>query len=176
MQPTIDTIHECLGDLIFGSEDDELEHAVIRLLQSKGHTLSVCEWGTQGIVSQWLHAVSTDDHPLKGATVLRQRESLESLLSIPAEQSLTGNDASIVRLMAERIRTQSGADFGLAIGDLPVEGDQTPRVHLGLSGPDGTDVQSRSFTGHPDILLERAAKQALNLLRLHLMSYDKKGS
>src|SRR5919108_16857 len=25
MQPTIDTIHQCLGDLIFGYEDDELE-------------------------------------------------------------------------------------------------------------------------------------------------------
>src|SRR5262245_7193350 len=32
MQPTIETIHQCLGDLIFGYEEDELEDAVIRLL------------------------------------------------------------------------------------------------------------------------------------------------
>ncbi len=33
MQPTIDTIHQCLGDLILGYEDDELQHVVVRLLR-----------------------------------------------------------------------------------------------------------------------------------------------
>src|SRR4029079_11310024 len=48
MQPTIDTIHQCLGNLIFGYEDDELEHAVLRLLRQHGKTLAVVEWGTAG--------------------------------------------------------------------------------------------------------------------------------
>ena len=54
MQPTIDTIHQCLGDLIFGEEDDELEHAVVRLLRERQQTLAVVEWGTAGLVSHWL--------------------------------------------------------------------------------------------------------------------------
>ena len=174
MQPTIATIHDCLGDVVFGAEDDELEHAVVRLLQDRGETLSVCEWGTQGRVSQWLHAVSAERHPLKGATVLREPEALASLLAISDPTSLLGDQARTVRLMAERIRAQSGADFGLAIGNVPVDEDQAPMIYLGLSGPDGTDVQSRSYAGHPDILIDRAAKQALNLIRLQLHTSNEK--
>src|ERR1044072_1956465 len=32
MEPTIATIRECLGSLVYGEEDDELEDAVVRLL------------------------------------------------------------------------------------------------------------------------------------------------
>src|SRR5437762_7193881 len=46
MQPTIDTIHQCLGDLIFGYEDDELQHVVIRLLREQEKTRIVDEWTT----------------------------------------------------------------------------------------------------------------------------------
>ncbi|MCP4190257.1 MAG: CinA family nicotinamide mononucleotide deamidase-related protein [Planctomycetaceae bacterium] len=173
MQPTISTIHECLGDLVFGTEDDELEHAVIRLLQTSHHSLAVCEWGTGGIVSQWLHAVPAENHPLKGATVLREQSSLQSLLEISPSASMVEDEATLVGLMAEAIRHRSQSDYGLAVGKLPVENDQTPRIYLGLSGPRGTDVQSRSFTGHPNILVDRAAKQALDLLRLHLISKNK---
>ena len=41
MQPTIDTIHQCLGDLIFGYEEDELQDVVVRLLASKRRRLSL---------------------------------------------------------------------------------------------------------------------------------------
>ena len=35
MQATIDTIHQCLGTLVFGVEEEELEHAVARLLAER---------------------------------------------------------------------------------------------------------------------------------------------
>src|SRR5262245_46399453 len=54
MQPTIATIRDCLGDLIFGEEDEELQDIVIRLLRQQGETLVVSEWATCGLISQWL--------------------------------------------------------------------------------------------------------------------------
>src|SRR4029078_6615987 len=54
MQPTIDTIHQCLGDLIFGYEDDELQHVVVRMLRERKQTLAVSEWATAGLISHWL--------------------------------------------------------------------------------------------------------------------------
>ena len=61
MQPTIDTIHQCLGDLIFGEEDDELEDVVVRLLRQRNESLVVCEWGTCGLIAHWLAAIDSDD-------------------------------------------------------------------------------------------------------------------
>ena len=54
IQPTIDTIHDNLGQLVFGEEDDELQHAVARLLRSRSETVAVAEWGTGGLISRWL--------------------------------------------------------------------------------------------------------------------------
>ena len=54
MEPTVDTIRQCLGKLVFGEEDDELEHAVVRLLGQHQRTLATCEWGTAGLVADWL--------------------------------------------------------------------------------------------------------------------------
>jgi nicotinamide-nucleotide amidase len=54
MAETIETIRNCLGDLVFGEEDDELEHAVLRLLAKQGKTLATVEAGTAGLLARWL--------------------------------------------------------------------------------------------------------------------------
>ena len=54
IEPTVAQIREMLGVLVFGEEDDELEHAVVRLLKERGRTVAVAEWATDGLVSQWL--------------------------------------------------------------------------------------------------------------------------
>lgn len=46
MEPTIATIHECLGDLVYGEEDDELHHAIARSMSQRAQTLSTVEWGS----------------------------------------------------------------------------------------------------------------------------------
>src|SRR5205085_473917 len=61
MQPTIETIHQCLGDLIFGYEDDELEDVVVRLLRNRKQTLFVNEFGTCGLISHWLAESNAND-------------------------------------------------------------------------------------------------------------------
>ncbi len=57
MRETEATIHECLGDLVFGYEDDELQHAVVRLLQLQSASLATIEFGTGGLVAHWLNEV-----------------------------------------------------------------------------------------------------------------------
>ena len=54
MEPTVATIRQCLGTLVFGEEDDELQHAVVRLLRERGKTLATAECGTAGLVAEWL--------------------------------------------------------------------------------------------------------------------------
>ena len=64
MEPTIAQIREMLGVLVFGEEDDELEHAVVRLLDGSEQTLAVAEWATDGLVSQWLAEAAAELRPI----------------------------------------------------------------------------------------------------------------
>ena len=161
MKPTIATIEECLGDLIFGEEDEELQHAVIRQLTDQGKTLATAEWGPGGLMSNWLSELESDRY-LGGIVV----QSKQILATLGIEQD--GSDGELAKSLAEVARRNADADFGLSVGPFPArdEGD----VHFGLAVRDQRPLSiSSPFTGHPDILKARAVKQALNLLRKKLI-------
>lgn len=167
MQPTIETVRECLGDLVYGEEDDELEHAVTRLLVGRRQSLAVTEWGSGGMIADWLHSVDGSESVFVGANVVN---------SAAAAQQLIGVDAGLephqhAKAMASMIRDHAAADYGLAIGRFPDSiDDPKARFYVGLASQAGVIAESRRFAGHPDILKVRAAKQALDFIRLHLIA------
>jgi nicotinamide-nucleotide amidase len=57
IEPVAALIRESLGDLVFGEEDDELEHVVMRLLAARQQTLAIAEWATAGKLGTWLRAI-----------------------------------------------------------------------------------------------------------------------
>ena len=72
IEPTVATIRQCLGTLIFGEGDDELQHAVVRLLRDREKTLATAECGTTGLVAQWLASVEGSADVYRGGLVLPQ--------------------------------------------------------------------------------------------------------
>jgi len=173
--PTLDTIHRELGDLVFGAEDDELQHAVVRLLSERGQTAASCEWGTGGMIARWLHAVDPRGERYFGGTVVASRSAFEAITAVDA-QSLTEHGPTseqAARAMAESIRERTGADYGLAVSDFPEPAPDALAplpFHIALATLDGTSSKSLPFAGHPAILHTWAAKHALNLLRLELLA------
>lgn len=173
MEPTIATIHECLGSLIYGYEDEELEHVVHRLLSQRGHTLATAEWGTAGLVAKSLGDVADEPGCYLAGHVLPTPVALVKQLGVPAEVLADHPRAGkeLAAAMAARCRELVDADYGLAVGAFPAsdaEAAQPGRVHFGLATRDGVVTRSTPFAGHPAILRSRAAKQALNMLRLEL--------
>jgi hypothetical protein len=74
--------------------------------------------------------------------------------------------------MAEECRELFGADYGLAVGELPVVGSNatdSDKLWFAVASDTGTTAVSGPYIGHPDILKARGGKQALNLLRLTLL-------
>lgn len=164
IQPTVDTIRQCLGNLVFGEEDDELQHAIARILIDRNKTISVAEWGTGGLISDWLSGLHESQHVFRGGTITSSRPSAEHVLGVdPALDA-----AEHAKSMATSIRERYNADFGIAVGELP-QNVADEKLFIGLATKDDVLVAGRRFAGHPDILKERAAKQALDLLRLHLL-------
>lgn len=155
MQPTIDTIHQCLGDLIFGYEDDELPHAVVRLLREKGLTLATLECGTGGLIAHWLNEASGSESVYRGGQVVSRKAFGDSITDGIAH-------------WGSQIRKQFHADYVLLVGPFPLpESDE--KVQLAVATDDEVVPLAMAFTGHPDILKARMAKSGLNLLRLTLL-------
>lgn len=169
IEPTLDTIHQTLGNLVFGSGDDELQHAVHRLLGERKQTLAVSEWGTAGLIAHWLHHVSDSEtsSPFVGGSVFNHAKTLGATLNI----STAGSPQELALAMARAVRDQARADIGLAVGAFPEPSkiNRDSKVFIGLATADGVSVAGRRFAAHPAILLPLAAKQALDLVRLHLL-------
>ena len=159
---------------MFGEEDDELQHAVVRLLKRRDLTLATVDWGTDGLTARWLSEVAdVRDYYLGGVNLTHERTALRRLNA--AAELLSGDDAcrsETTRLLAESIRAEFGSDFGLAIGPAPsiAGGSEPGRICFALADRDGTTVKSASYAGHSAVVKPRAAKQALDLLRLKLSS------
>ena len=156
IESTVDTIQQCLGNLIFGEAEEELSHAVIRLLSQKNLTLATAEGGSGGLLAHWLTDSDPDHRNYLGGVVYHQRDL---------------STAESMRKLAIETRNLMGASFGLAISDFPPsDAQQTPpgSIHVGLATVSDATAFTYPFAGHPEILKPRAVKQALNVLRLKL--------
>lgn len=177
IQPTVDTIHQCLGDLVFGEEDDELEHAVLRLLAEHNQTLAVAEWGTGGLAAHWLNELPAAAERFLGGVVVGSDAAAERLLGVPRELCAQHGGASgpVTERMAAECRARSGADYALAVGPLPAldpGAAESPKVYVALASDRGVIVRNVPSVGHPSIHRIRTAKVGLNLVRLSLARRD----
>jgi len=181
-EPVAATIRQCLGNLVFGEEDDELQHAVVRLLRQKKRTLATVEWGTAGLVADWLGDVGGAQGQYLGALTLfgeaavsRVLEISSDVLARPARQG-----AELVAAMADECRRRFGSDYALAVGPFPEAQEpksDTPETdapepkpfHLALASADAVVTKAIPFAGHPALLKTLCAKHALNLVRLALL-------
>jgi nicotinamide-nucleotide amidase len=182
IEPTVAEIHKCLGTLVYGEGDEELQDVVLRLLGQRGQGLASAEIATAGLVAQWLAKAGGDAGRYRGGLVAADETAMASLLSPdPAELSQGGE--SFARAMAIACRRRFQTDFGLAVGPLP-SGDRqagdpqagTPdearHVHFALASAGGVQTFHVSTGIHPDIVGDYCAKHAINLARLLLLERD----
>src|SRR5262245_20947053 len=107
MEPTVETIHQCLGTLVFGEGTDELEHAVLRLLIAQFKTVATAEWASGGTIAHWLSSVPESGGQFRGGVVVRDQASLTSLLGVSSESIQSTGEAGRdqERIVGEMART-----------------------------------------------------------------------
>ncbi len=173
MAPRIDSIRDCLGTLVFGKEDDELQDAVVRLLCECDASVATVELGSGGLLANWMTEADPQQQVFRGGTVVRGPQAFDALVFSDTDIEEPQDQAAIVGQMAKLGREQFETDYALAVGAFPgateLEGEPGS-VSFAIASRGGTLTKTVPFAGHPDILKERAVKQALNFLRLTLLS------
>jgi nicotinamide-nucleotide amidase len=154
MAPTETTIRDCLGTLAYGVDDDEVEDAVLAAVAGRGGTLASAESGTEGRV----------------ATLLAQAAGRRG----PAAEIYRGGGVvpgrlGDVRAAADEARRRFGATLGLAVGDVRPTAEGRRGVDIAIAVADGIDVVEHVLGGAADIAPTRAAKTAINLVRLRML-------
>lgn len=150
--PTEQEIRDKLGVLVFGEEDEELQHVVLRMLAERGERVAACDMASGGLLSHWLTDAAGD------------RDTLSRVEARPPRMLAE----SEVGAIAEELRAGSGADYGLTLAP----GDDSHEVKsIVVAVADASGVRAKAYPnlGHPDIENDRAAKLALNELRKRLL-------
>jgi len=159
IQPVLETINEQLGHAVYGSGADELHHVVRQRLADAKLTVAIAEGtSTGGLLSQWL--CHSDD-------------KLQSV--VRSDRLIPGGEetADLVQLCES---VQSDADYAVVTSHsrLSSNDDGSAAIMQGqfaVTGPGFSRVVDVDFTGDLGIFRERAARMALNLIRLHMSGY-----
>lgn len=167
-----DEIRARLGVLVFGEEDEELEHAVVRLLVERNLSLATAESGTGGLLAYRLSEANPPDGCFVGGVVSPHERDL-----LPADAAAeTGaiDRRELASHAASSARSRFESDYGLAVLDCPdfdpdEGGKQSPVTYVALAGRLETIAARTELFGDPAIQKSRTVKAALNLLRLKLL-------
>ena len=125
LERVCESIAARLGPLVYGRDEETMEHVLGRLLAERGVTLAVAESCTGGLVAQRVSAVPGASRYFRGGVVAYADTAKRDLLGVP--ESLLAEhgavSAPVARAMAEGARTRLGADLAVST--------------TGISGPDG---------------------------------------
>jgi nicotinamide-nucleotide amidase len=154
--PTEETIRTCLGHLVYGIDDDEVEDATLAAVAMAGMTLACGEIGTAGRLAALFAQ----------AEARRERSAAAAFLG---GRVLGLRDRLDAESLATTARRECGAAIGLGVGPLKATDDGREALDLAIVTERATSVVSHVLGGGPDIALSRAAKTAADLVRLALL-------
>lgn len=159
-----------IGDLIFGIDDETMEHAVLSRLEARGWTLGVAESLTGGLIGSRLANVPGASHTFRGTIGSYATAVKRSVLGVTAEHVVS---ADCAQQMAEAARDVLGADVGIAVTGVAGPGEQDDQpvgtVWFGLAIPGvPTETVSTRLPGDRERIRQFSTISLLNLLRMRL--------
>jgi nicotinamide-nucleotide amidase len=164
------------GKIVFGREDETLEQAVVKQLASAQKTIALAESCTGGYIGHRITNVSGASAVFLASYVTYSNEAKQRMLGVKADTVDDHGAVSeaVVREMAEGARTQSGADYAIAVTGIagPTGGtDDKPvgTVFIALASKHETKVLYRINSFDRETFKFVTAQQALDLLRITML-------
>ena len=184
IEPTVKLIHDRLGNLVYGEEEDELQHAIARLMIDQEKTLSLIEWGTRGMVTERLNGLVDSHKWLRAGHVVSSLKDVETILNSSKENNNESQFSStkfkeqekqLTREIAKCCREMHQTDIGIAISEIPenaITGESDTKYYIAYATEDEVKVYTQTTSGHPSFTKIRCTKRSLNTLRLKLLNVD----
>ncbi|MGH2272065.1 competence/damage-inducible protein A [Anaerohalosphaeraceae bacterium U12dextr] len=165
-----------LGPLVYSTEDETLPEVVGKLLRRQKMTLVTAESCTGGLIGKLVTDTAGSSEYYLGGWITYSNEAKMRDLGVPKELLDTYGAVSepVARAMALGAQARACADTAIGISGIagPTGGtNQKPVGLVYIAIAAGHDVQVREFRFAPlsrEIIRQRAALTALNLLRLKL--------
>ena len=164
-------VRSIVGDIVFGIDDETMEHAVVSLLADRGLTLAVAESVTGGLIASRITNVPGASKVFRGGVVSYASEVKYDVLDVPVGPVVT---AEAAEAMAVGVRRLLKADVGIAVtgvaGPEPQENQPPGTVFFGIAI--GDDVESRQvrMPGDRHRVQQFSAISLLDVLRRRLQS------
>jgi nicotinamide-nucleotide amidase len=176
IEPIERSIRERLGALVFGADEDDLQHVVVQLLARRRRTLATAEGVTSGLVARRLGEVSGASRWFRGGLVCYDNAAKTELLGL--QRALVDEhgavSASAAESMAVGCRALLRADIAVStVGVAGPDGLGPDRpaglVYTAVAWDGGCTSQQFSWLGTRTQVQSRTANLALNQVRLHLL-------
>lgn len=168
-------VRAILGDIVFGVDDETMEHSVLEQLRARGLTLGVAESLTGGMIGSRICDVAGASDVFRGSVVAYASDVKFSVLDVPEGPVVSGEAAAA---MAEGARRVLGADVAVAVtgvaGPDPQEGLAPGTVfvglHLGPLGPGHAESFEVKLPGDRRSVRQFSVITALAALRARLLT------
>jgi len=180
LEEAIAAVEERLGDLVFSHDDEPLELVIGRLLRKKRRTLTTAESCTAGLLGKMITEPPGSSDYYAGGWVVYANLFKHVQLGVHSHVLEHHGAVSepVALSLADNALERSGADYALAITGIAGPGggtDEKPvgTVWIALADRTARTIAVRNvFHGHRDMVRDRSAKWALNMLRLRLIGAD----
>ncbi len=163
-------VRAVLGDLVFGVDDETMEHAVGAMLLDRGWTLGLAESVTGGLVASRVVSVPGASRWFRGSVVAYASEVKFGVLGVP-EGPVVSEEAAAA--MATGARRVLGADVGLGVtgvaGPDTQDGHDVGTVFLGVDLCGDVTVGRIQLPGDRERVRQYSAISLLDALRRRLL-------
>jgi nicotinamide-nucleotide amidase len=171
-------IYDCLGEYIYGQDEDTLESVVGRLILGQRLTMAVAESCTGGLIGDRITDVAGSSLYFKQGIVAYSNEAKTRILGVKEEtlNKFGAVSRETALEMARGVQEMSGADIGLATTGIAGPTGGTPEkpvglVYIALVWPKkGVEIcREFHFLGKRREIKERTMASALDILRRALL-------
>lgn len=165
-------LKEIVKDYLVIDKDISLQEAISEKLKSSKKTLALAESCTGGYISHLITLLPGSSSFFLGGVVSYSNDLKSGLLGVPTAilQEFGAVSIETVKKMAEGVRENTGADYGLAVSGIMGPTGDTPEKPLGLvcvgfSSAEKTEATTFQFRFDRKRNIELTAVYALDFLR-----------